>query len=489
MILLPIFTVLLAGAFIAIADPLTSFVLRNAPAVTFLVAGGFLTYHLFVVADAFAGKLRGMDTLRGRHVVDYVVLGLVCVSLVVFYTAAYRGSAPWAGLFAKVFEPLANAPLVGTAPGEDPPPPGWTGTERLNVLLLGIDSRGDSRSMQNTDTMIVLSLDPVNKTAAMLSIPRDTYIDRPGVLVDKINAAYAFGGPDLSRRVVEDLLGIRLNAYALVDFEAFTKVVDAVGGVVIDVKRPVRDESYPTSDYGIERVDITAGPQLMDGSTALRFARSRHDTNDYSRAQRQQLVISALRTRLAEGDFLRSLPALVDRVGSAVQTNFDPANVIPLAVFGSGIEGDRIRSEVLYPCGGAYPHCELQASSGDKGFILVPDRARIRDFAAALFYDPQVKSEGASIEVRNAGARNGLAQTIADRLVERAFTVANVTDGVTGRSAVLVRNGDKRYTANALAQQLGGLPVDTLPSSEQTAADIVVRVGSDFRGLATDLAR
>jgi len=488
MILVPIFTVLLAGVFTAIADPLTSFVLRNAAEVTFLVAATLFMYHLFVVVDAFAGKLRGVRSLGGRHIVDYIVLGLVCFALVGFYATAYRGSAPWAGLFTKVFAPIANPPSVGTNSGQDYSPPVWTERERLNVLLLGVDSRGDSTT-QNTDTMIVLSLDPVNKTAAMLSIPRDVYIDRPGVFTDKINAAYAYGGYDLTRKVVEDLLGIRLNAYALVDFDAFTKIVDAVGGVVIDVKRPVRDESYPTPDYGVERLDITAGPQLMDGQTALRFARSRHDTNDYSRAQRQQLVLSALRTRISEGDFLRGLPALVDRVGSAVQTNFDPANILPLAQFGTGIDGDAIRSEVLYPCGGSYPHCELQSSGGDGGFYLIPDRAKIRDLAAALFYDPQVKSEGASVEVRSAGARNGVAQSVADRLTERAFVVSNVTDGATGRSAVLVRNGSKRYTANALALQLGGLPVDTLPSGELSSADIVVRVGSDFRGLATDLAR
>ena len=488
MILIPVFTVLLVGAFTAIADPLTSFVLRNAAEVTFLVAATFFMYHLFVVVDAFAGNLRGMRSLRGRHVVDYLVLGLVCVALVGFYATAYRGSAPWAGLFTKVFAPIANPPSVGTSSGQDYSPPVWTDTERLNVLLLGVDSRGDSTT-QNTDTMIVLSLDPVNKTAAMLSIPRDVYIDRPGVFTDKINAAYAYGGYDLTRKVVEDLLGIRLNAYALVDFDAFTKIVDTVGGVVVDVKRPVRDESYPTPDYGVERLDITAGPQLMDGQTALRFARSRHDTNDYSRAQRQQLVLSALRTRISEGDFLRGLPGLIDRVGSAVQTNFDPANILPLARFGTGIDGDAIRSEVLYPCGGSYPHCELQSSGGDGGFYLIPDRAKIRDLAAALFYDPQVKSEGASVEVRSAGARTGVAQSIADRLAERAFTVSTVSDGATGRSAVLVRNGSKRYTANALALQLGGLPMDTLPSSEQSSADIVVRVGSDFKGLATDLAR
>ena len=403
LILLPVVTVLLAGAFVAIADPVTSFVLRNAAAVTFLVACTFFMYHVLVVIDAFTGKIRDVGSLRGRQVIDYLVLGVVCIALVAFYGAAYRGSAPWAGAFAKVFAPLANNPTTGPPlTSQESPPPGWTGTDRLNVLLLGVDSRDESAPTQNTDTMIVLSLDPVNKTAAMLSIPRDVYIDRPGVLVDKINAAYAVGGPDLSRRVIEDLLGIRLNAYALVDFDAFTKIVDAVGGVVIDVKRPVRDESYPTPDYGVERLDITAGPQLMDGATALRFARSRHDTNDYSRAQRQQLVLSALRTRMAEGDFLRGLPGLIDRVGNVVQTNFDPASIPPLAQFGTGIDGDAIKSEVLYPCGGAYPHCELQSSGGASGFYLIPDRAKIRDLAAALFYDPQVKSEGASVEVRSA---------------------------------------------------------------------------------------
>src|SRR5437879_10569734 len=133
MVLLPIFTVLLAGAFIAIADPLTTLVLRNAPAFTFLVAAAFFMYHLYVVADAFAGKLLGMGSLSGRRLLDYAILGVVCVSLVAFYTAAYRGSAPWAGFFAKIFAPIANAPLVAAA-GQDPSLPASTGPDRVHVL-------------------------------------------------------------------------------------------------------------------------------------------------------------------------------------------------------------------------------------------------------------------------------------------------------------------------------------------------------------------
>src|SRR5205807_7313503 len=117
-------------------------------------------YHLFVVVDAFAGKLRGVRSLGGRHIVDYIVLGLVCFALVGFYATAYRGSAPWAGPFTKVFAPIANPPSVGTNSGHDYSPPVWTVRERLNVLLLGVVFWGDSAT-QKTDTMILLWLDPV----------------------------------------------------------------------------------------------------------------------------------------------------------------------------------------------------------------------------------------------------------------------------------------------------------------------------------------
>src|SRR3989442_6898057 len=100
MILLPVFAILLSGTFIAIADPLTSLVLRNAPAFTFVVAACLLTFHLYVVGDAFAGKLRGIGALRGRRLAEYLVLAVVCASLVAFYGTLYRGSAPWASLAA-----------------------------------------------------------------------------------------------------------------------------------------------------------------------------------------------------------------------------------------------------------------------------------------------------------------------------------------------------------------------------------------------------
>jgi LCP family protein required for cell wall assembly len=480
MIILPVFAITLGGAFVAYADPLTAFVLQHAPLVTFVLVGSALVFHLYVVADAFAGRLR---KLRGRMAVEYAVLALVTLALIAGYGTIYRQSAPWASLAARMFAPFATKAVAPpTAPEQEAP--SWSGNDRLNILVMGVDTRETDPATRNTDTMLVLSLDPVNKTAAMLSIPRDVYIDKPGTFQGKINSAYAFGGPNLARRLVDDLLGIRIHTYVLVNFEAFNKIVDGVGGVVVDAKRPVRDEYYPTPDYGIERVNIVTGPQLMHGDLALKYARSRHDTNDYSRARRQQEVIGALRTRLTQADALRTLPSLIDTVGTTLETDFDPANVLPLARTGAGIASADISSDVLYPCGGDYPHCEL-SYNGDNGFFLFPDRAKVRDFAAQLFYDPRIRQEGAHVEIENSGARAGAVKDVADRLALRAYGIVGVTTGSTARSVILVRNTSKRYTAEQLRQALGGIPMET-SGDGSGGPDIVVRIGSDFKGFATD---
>lgn len=487
MLLVPVFVLALAGAFALIADPVTRLLVQHARLAALLVVGSLFAYHVVVVADAFAGRLAGSG-LRGRHAIDYAILGVVTLALVGAYGTVYRESAAWAGVLAKVFEPIAAAIPGGT---QESPPPQWSGRDRLNVLLLGIDRRGESSTTENTDTVIVLSLDPVNDTAAMLSIPRDTYVTIPGQGQDKINAAYSYGGaqrgPDLARRTVEGLLGIPIHTFALIDFDAFTKIVDSFGGVLVDVKRPLRDEEYPTADFGIERLQLLAGPQLLDGYDALRYARSRHDSNDFSRARRQQDVLAGLRARLAQGGLGR-VPLVIDRVGSAVQTSFDPANILPLARAGVAIDSSAIESEVMLPCGAPEAeHCELKEESSAAGYYLIPDKAKVADLVARLFYDPRVRQEAARVEVRGTGIRASAAAAVADRLSARSFTIARVSTGATARSAIVLRNSAKRATADALARQLG-LPV-TSDGAGDADADVVVLLGADFRGFASDLAR
>jgi LCP family protein required for cell wall assembly len=484
--LIPILAVALGGAFIATFDPLTSLVVRQAILFTVLIVGGLFAYHVVVAADAFAGGFRHGGSLRGKHAADYFALGLVTIALIAGYGSVYRGANAWAGFFAKVFAPVAGATARGAVASVFEPPP-WNGQDRLNILVLGIDSRGGAGDTQNTDTLIVLSFDPLNRTASMLSVPRDTLTPIPGHGQDKVNAAYAYGGPSLAQRTVEGLLGIRINSYALINFDAFTKIVDSVGGALVDVKRPILDEAYPTADFGVERLDIQPGPQLMPGQRALKYARSRHDSNDFSRARRQQDVIAALRARLATDGMFGRIPAIVGDVGTAVETSFDPANILPLAGLGGGIPSGAIKSEVLLPCNIDVPHCELTEENSALGYYLIPDRSKIANLVAELFYDPKIRQEAARLEIRGTG-RSSAAQDVADRLAARAFGVGRITTGAGSRSEILLRTSAKRYTADQLSKQLSGIPVRDA-GSEQTDADIVVVVGSDFKGLATDLQR
>ena len=154
-----------------------------------------------------------------------------------------------------------------------------------------------------------------------------------------------------------------------------------------------------------------------------------------------------------------------------------------------GIPSGDIKSEVLLPCGGDFPHCELAEANSQQGYYLIPDRAKIANLVAELFYDPRVRQEGARIEVRGTGTKSPTAQDLADRLSARAFGVARVAAGATGRSEILIRNASKRYTADQLSKQLNGIAVRDAGSSETADADIVVVVGTDFKGLATDLQR
>ncbi len=384
---LPLLALALFAVAVLFVGPVAAVVLRRAPLFALLVIGGLSAYHVAIVGDAFAGRFGG-GALRGRHAIDYALLLAIALGLALAYYSVYRHATPWASVIAAIFEPPAGRTIgVGTSTGGTGAP-GWSGRERLNVLLLGIDTREDDPETDNTDTIIVLSIEPNAHTAAMLSIPRDTLVEIPGVGKDKVNSAYAHAGdprkgPELARRTVERFLGIPIHTYAVIDFVAFRKTVDSVGGVIVDVRRPLRDEEYPTAGSGIERIELRAGPQLMDGEQALRYARSRHDSNDFSRSRRQQAVLVALRGRFALAGLFR-LPGIVERVGPLVRTNFDPANVIALARTALAIDGADISSDVLLPCGGDEPHCELTDENGPGGYYLVPDERKVRALVSDL---------------------------------------------------------------------------------------------------------
>lgn len=252
---------------------------------------------------------------------------------------------------------LALAPTP--APAFQP----WEGNDRVNILLMGIDRRPGEGFVSRTDTMIVISVDPQTDSAAMLSIPRDLYVDIPGYGQDRINTAFVYGalgsnaietnyldGAALSMQTVSYNLGIPIDHFILVDFGAFTRSIDLLGGIDLNVPYNIDDPYYPDMNYGYDPLFIAAGLQHFDGALALKYARTRHADTDFNRAARQQQVLLGVRQKalgMGVTEMLRQVPALYREVSGGVRTDLNPEQLLRLATTGGSIPSENIQSAVL----------------------------------------------------------------------------------------------------------------------------------------------
>ncbi len=362
--------------------------------------------------------------------------------------------------------------------------PEWSGKERVNILLLGIDKRDDEPvSGTRSDTMMIASIDPVTKSGALVSLPRDLWVSIPTYGQQRINVAHAVGGPELAMRTVTANFGIPIQYYARVDFHAFEELVDTMGGVVIDVDRPVKDDEYPTNDYGYQRIYFAPGPQLLNGVQALQYARSRHGSNDFSRARRQQMVLVAIRQRALQLDMLSKAPGMLGIVQKHLSTNLSPVQLLSLARLISEVDKDRIGNLVIDT---NYARPFTGAGGAD---LLLPDAPRIRqaiDSTFKLAAHPELK---ARVEVLNGSATPGLGQKAADYLTAQGFNVVSVDPAERSdyrSSLVQVLTADRR-AAEALAATLRvpATSITELPTPN-ARADVRVVVGQDFRVPSTN---
>ncbi len=239
-----------------------------------------------------------------------------------------------------------------------------------NILILGIDTRadsGESASIARTDSIMILSVNPKNQKVSLLSIPRDLFIETPNYGYLRVNtiireAELANEGTGIEELTasLENTFGIQIHHYARLNFEAFVDVVDAVGGVKIDVPKHIEDYDYPTEDYGTMYVEFNAGEQKMDGATALIYARTRHGDSDYERAARQQQVFSALIGKLINPLHLYRWPAVSSAIWENVETDMNLGNIIQIfpgiALYGRS--PDRFVIDSSYIGSGSTPDVE-----------------------------------------------------------------------------------------------------------------------------------
>lgn len=267
--------------------------------------------------------------------------------------------------------------------------------ERVTILLVGVDF-APGRESELTDTMLVTTLDPETNEGAMVSIPRDLYgvpLGDGRVFNAKLNslmslaeddpAGYPLGGPATLKAAIGELLGTRIHYVAAIDIEGMRQVVDTIGGVDVTVERAIDDPRYHDTFTGERGFSIEAGRQHLDGRTAMAFVRSRYGEgdNDFTRAARQQQVLTAIAHKLTAGNLLLALPGLLDAVRQNLATDIpaDRFAAIATEVESANLAG--LERVVLTPDDGFV----LVEQNSVAGYILHPDLDAIRDMAARIF--------------------------------------------------------------------------------------------------------
>ncbi|MBN1137472.1 MAG: LCP family protein [Anaerolineae bacterium] len=397
-----------------------------------------------------------------------------------------------------------------------PPPAPTIESDRINILLLGIDRRSGKSWRHLTDTIIVVTVDQTNKTAGMMSIPRDLQLTIPSYGEDRINTAnvygesrkYPGGGPALLKRTIEYNFGIPIDYYIMVDFKGFEKIVDTLGGIGINVPRALHDTKYPdpkTGDpYAYKTVHFNAGYQHMNGARALEYARSRMSSSDFDRARRQQLVLLAIREKALSLNVIPKIPSLALTMGDSIKTDMSVDDMLELAQLGLQVDLSNVKQLVLQPPL-VYGH-----KRADGAAIQLPVWDKINPAIADLFATPLVMAptptpapptpiptmspdqvqarqdlakEGARIAVQNGTAIPNFAARVAAMLMQEGYQVVEFGDAdrLDYTSTVIIDYTGKASTLQQLVNLFQVLPENVRPSDNVLSpVDIRIIVGQDF---------
>lgn len=258
-------------------------------------------------------------------------------------------------------------------------PPKWEGNSRVNVLILGGDSRGLKKNeVPRSDSIMVASIDPVTKKAYLFSILRDTYVKIPGHGEDRINTALAIGGPNLAMRTVSDLLGIPIQYFFYTDFKGFIALTDAIGGIDLEVEK---DMKYRDSEDGHEYdINLKKGMQHLDGKMALQYVRFRHDAmSDFSRTERQRKFLQAVAQKMQTTGSLIRLPKILNSIDPYLETNLTTTDMLKLGTLAFEAKTEGMVSQQI-------PPSELLIEKRVGGAeVLSVNRAKLQDYIKALF--------------------------------------------------------------------------------------------------------
>lgn len=372
--------------------------------------------------------------------------------------------------------------------------------EPINILLLGIDRRpGYDPSYSLTDTIMVASIDPVEKRVVMFSLPRDLEVQYRWSDV-KINTVHFYGreednrgaGPAAVKEVVSGILGIDIHYFARIDFYGFRQVIDQLGGITIDVPEAVIDYSYPTDSYGYTTVRINTGIQQMNGEVALQYSRVRHGSSDLERAERQQEVLVAAKDKAIDSSLgiltnPADLASFLEIIKDNFLTDIQIDEMIALADLARDIDTSNERSVTSVVIGSPYIYHTPVAGKDWRFYPRDPSWGAIQAHVQEMLTDPFLQDD---LQLEAAGVRleNG---TVAAGLASEAGAELTSSYPISLQNPV---NADRSDYLNTVIYDMTGVKPRTLeflekyfnttaiqPETYDTAetADIVVVLGED----------
>jgi len=314
---------------------------------------------------------------------------------------------------------------------------------RQNILLLGMDAgtigAKEEHNRHRSDTILVVSLDKKNKDVKILSIPRDTRIRLGEYGIQKINAATAFGGADLAVKTVKNFLGVPIHNYVVVKLSSFKNIVDALGGVDIDIKERMK---YSDPAGGIY-IDLYPGQQTLDGDKAEQFVRYRgYADADIGRVKAQQQFMEALIKKALKPATLLKLPKIIDIVQENVETDIQPLEMASLANFARQVKQEDIKMYIV-PGEGKY-------ISGTSYFI--PFQNQLDEMIDEIFFD----DGNIKVAVLNGNGAKGVASKVASKLESQGFKVVTVAnaDNFDYETTTIIYPKDKKSEAEEVAKVL-----------------------------------
>ncbi len=409
----------------------------------------------------------------------------------------------------KVFKGTA-AHAVALQSNVDPTLLKGEGDGRVNILLLG--NGGDGHDGPDlTDTMMVASIDPVNKTASLLSVPRDLWVKMPNSFVganQKINAAYEAGkyeslgkidssnanskaveaGFTAADQVVGQVLGIPIHYNLLVDFQAFRQGVDSVGGITVNVPDQLYDPTMAWENHN-NPVLAAAGVQQMDGVHALLYVRSRETSSDFARGERQRAVILALKQKILTLGTLSNpvkISQLISAFGNNMVTDLSLSDAARLYDLTKGIPDTKIQSlDLVTKPNNVVTTGNLNGISIDEPVAGLNNYSAIQTYVHSQLKDGYLVKENSPIELLNGTPQVGLATAKAAELQSYGYNIASTANAPTQQYAKTVvvdlTNGADKYTKHYLETRYSTTAVTQLPDAtiQPNGAHFVVILGTD----------